>query len=257
MQPPAANAIRTKHSRYELLERVGSGHLAEVFKARATGVAGFAKIVAIKRLLPEAARDPGCVALFNDEARVAAALSHANIAQVFECGSTDGLPFLAMEYLDGRDLGTILAEGRRREQRPPLPVMLYIIEAICRGLSFAHSRTDASGTLRPVLHQGLSARSVFISHEGAVKLLGFGAAAARGRSPRAAELWQQAPACCSPEQARGLPVDARSDLFAVGAVLYEALVGRRAFPGDTAEQVRAAISAGRWVRPRELQPQLS
>ncbi|MBK8481238.1 MAG: serine/threonine protein kinase [Proteobacteria bacterium] len=257
MQPSAANAIRTKHSRYELLERVGSGHLSEVFKARATGVAGFAKIVAIKRLLPTVARDPDCVALFNEEARIGAALSHANIAQVFECGADDGLPFLAMEYLDGRDLASILAETRRRAQQLPLPVVLYIVEAVCRGLAFAHARTDAAGRAQPVLHEGLSARSIFISHEGAVKLLAFGAAAARRRSPRGAELRPQAPLCPSPEQLRATEVDVRTDLFAVGAVLYEALTGRPPFSGDTAEQICAAVLAGQFTPPRALRPELS
>lgn len=254
VQPPAANAIHTKHSRYELLERVGTGHLAEVFKARATGVAGFAKIVAIKRLLPEVARDPACVAVFNDEARIAAALGHANIARVFECGVTEGLPFLAMEYLDGLDLESILAWTRRRGTRIPLAIGLYIVEAVCRGLAFAHARSDAAGREQPVVHQGLSPRSVFVSHEGAVKLLGFGAVAARGRSARTTEMWTQTSAYDSPEQLQGAPADPRSDLFAVGALLHETLVGRRPFPGDTAEAVRAAICAGRWVRPRELQP---
>ncbi len=229
--------------KYLLLERINVGGMAEVYKAKAFGVEGFERLVAVKRILPSIAEDREFIEMFIDEAKIAVQLTHANIAQVFDLGKVGESYFIAMEYVQGKDLRVLFERARSRGEALPVPMACYVMMKVCEGLDYAHNKKDSSGRPLGLIHRDVSPQNVLISYDGEVKLIDFGIAKAAGKMNKTqAGILKGKFGYMSPEQVRGLPIDRRSDLFAVGIVLYELLTGERLFVGSsdfsTLEKVR-------------------
>ncbi|MCB9537993.1 MAG: serine/threonine protein kinase [Myxococcales bacterium] len=232
--------------RYLLLDRISVGGMAEVFKGRAFGVEGFARFVAIKRILPHLAEDRRFVEMFITEAKVAVQLSHANIAQVYELGRQDADHYIAMEYVSGKDLLSLHHTLKRTGERLPVALTAFIGARVAEGLGYAHRKRGQDGRPMGIVHRDISPQNVLVSYDGAVKLIDFGIAKARIRSyeETQAGVLKGKFGYMSPEQIIDGDVDPRSDIFALGTVLHELLTGKRLFFGDndflTLELVREA-----------------
>ncbi|KFE72407.1 serine/threonine protein kinase [Hyalangium minutum] len=247
-----------RFGRYELVSRLGRGGMAETYRARLVGEAGVTKPVLIKKVLPEYANDDAFTTMFVSEARISATLSHGNIAQVYDFGRVDGEYFLAMEFVDGQPLHKILKRALRTGMNSlPIPVAVFIAIEMCRGLHYAHTRKDDSGKLLGIVHRDISPDNVLISYEGQVKIVDFGIAKARELRGFNTEpgVVKGKYLFFSPEQARGKQVDALTDVWAVGVVLYELLCGKLPFQGTQYTAV-AKLIKGEFPRPRELNPEL-
>ncbi|MAQ13271.1 MAG: hypothetical protein CMN30_00525 [Sandaracinus sp.] len=233
------------YGKYQLLELLARGGMAEVFKAKSHGVEGFEKVLVIKRILPELSSNPDFVEMFINEAKIAVTLSHANVVQVFDLGRADETYFIAMEYVAGSDLATVLRRARKYDKPLPIELAVYVIAEVAKGLDYAHRRRDADLQPLHIVHRDVSPQNVLLSYEGEVKLTDFGIAKARGsvEDGTAAGVLKGKYAYMAPEQARGREVDARTDLFSLGTVLYEALAGRSPFLAastyDTLQRVRS------------------
>ncbi len=224
----------TRLGRYELLKRLAVGGMAELYLARSTGIEGFEKLVALKRILPQYATNDEFVNMFLDEARLSATLQHANIAQVYDIGQTPEGLFFTMEYVHGKDVRDLLKRSVRRAQPIPLAHSLSIIAGAAAGLHAAHEKHGPDGRPLGVVHRDVSPANVLVSYDGCVKLIDFGVAkAARNNSQTRVGTLKGKIAYMAPEQCLGEPVDRRSDLFALGIVLYELTCGRRLFQGET------------------------
>src|SRR3954447_8521307 len=229
--------------KYFLLERINVGGMAEVFKAKTFGVEGFERLVAVKRILPNIAEDEEFIAMFIDEAKIAVQLQHANVAQIFDLGKVEDAFFIALEYVHGKDLRAIFDRMRNRGEPLPVALACYIMMQVCEGLDYAHNKRDAQGRQLFLIHRDISPQNVLIGYEGEVKLIDFGIAKAVGKASKTqAGILKGKFGYMSPEQVRGLPIDRRSDIFAIGIVLYELLTGERLFIGEsdfsTLEKVR-------------------
>ena len=231
--------------KYTLFERIGRGGMADVFKARVQGPAGFERIFVVKRILPHLSDDPIFTRMFIDEAKLAARLTHPNIVQVFELGSVDSEYFMSMEYVRGRDLAETMRTQWARVGPPRPELVAYIGREMCRALAYAHDFTAEDGTRLEMIHRDVSPSNVMLSSDGAVKILDFGIAKALGgekdESTKSGTLKGKF-AYMAPEQTFSNEIDRRIDIFATGIVLHEILTGRRLFKGDndlqTIENVR-------------------
>ncbi|MFP2909976.1 protein kinase domain-containing protein [Pyxidicoccus sp. 3LFB2] len=247
----------TLFGKYLLLERINVGGMAEVFIAKAFGVEGFERILAIKKILPTMAEDEEFITMFIDEARISVQLNHANVVHIHELGKHDDAYFIAMEYVAGRDVRTILERYRRRKEIMPTAQAVFITSKLCDGLDYAHRKKDARGQDLHIIHRDVSPQNVLISYEGEVKVIDFGIAKAANRSQKTqAGILKGKFGYMSPEQVRGMPIDRRSDIFAVGVLLYEMLTGEKLFVGEsdfsTLEKVRNADVP----LPREFNPNI-
>jgi serine/threonine protein kinase len=175
----------TKFGKYVLLERVAVGGMAEVFVAKAFGVEGFERLLAIKKILPTMGEDPEFISMFVDEARIAVQLSHANIVRVLELGKHDGHLYIAMEYIPGRDLRQLIERFRKRQQPMPIPQACRIVASVCEALDHAHRKRDSAGRPLGIVHRDVSPQNVLVSYDGEVKLIDFGIAKAETSSPPA------------------------------------------------------------------------
>ena len=240
--------------RYSLLRRIGVGGMAEVWKAKVQGAAGFAKTVAIKRVLMEHAAESKLFdQLFIQEAKLAAELSHPNIVAVHDFGQTEaGEYFIAMEFVAGRNLSVILHRMEERGVRMSLEWALYITSEACRGLGYAHASCDESGKPLQLVHRDVSPQNILVSWHGDVKLTDFGIAKAASTLTATDQTHVRGKiAYMSPEHARGEKLDHRSDLFGLGLVLYEQLAGHKLFQGSAAELYgQILLHAG--LRPDQL-----
>ena len=238
--------------RYDVLDRIAVGGMAEVFLAKAYGAHGFEKTIAIKRILPELASDPEFAARFIAEAKVAVKLSHANVVQVFDFGRIGESLFIAMEYVDGLDLAALLRKFKDEGRQIPMPAALHIAIEIMRSLDFAHQHN--------VVHRDVSPSNILISRAGEVKIADFGIAVAAsphrargGNGPRKVMgKWRY----MSPEQARGDTLDTRSDLFSAASVLFELFTGQKLFPGEEAEEIIKNIESMPIPKAHGLRPGL-
>jgi serine/threonine protein kinase/tetratricopeptide (TPR) repeat protein len=277
--------VNAAFGRYRLLERLGQGGMAEVFKAKSYGVEGFEKILVIKRILPELARSQDFVDMFIHEAKLAVRLSHANIVQVFDLGKAAGLEstgprpifgasstvasagaaveayYIAMEYVHGLDLASVLARSRRQQIALPIQLGVYVASEIAKGLDHAHRRRDEQMRPLGIVHRDVSPQNVLLSFEGEVKVTDFGIAKARGaldkdapEDTRARKL-QGKFGYMSPEQARGESVDARSDLFSLGTVLYECVAGVNPFSAPTTFETVRRVQACEYPPVELLRPE--
>ena len=229
--------------RYNLIERLEAGGMAEVFLAEATSVQGFKKRVAIKRVLPHLASHANFIGMFLDEARLGARLTHANIVSVFDIGKSDNSFFIVMEFVDGTNLKKIIETLRLKRKPFPLKDVIYIAMEACRGLSYAHELLDDDGNLVELVHRDVSPPNILISKRGEVKVTDFGLAKARTQLERTDPgVVKGKFSYLSPEVANGQPVDARADIFALGVCIWEMLSGRRLFLGETDYDTVQAVS---------------
>ncbi|HEX8702053.1 MAG TPA: protein kinase [Myxococcaceae bacterium] len=220
--------------KYQLLKKLATGGMAEVWLARQAGIEGFAKNVVIKRILPHLAEDREFVEMFKNEALIAANFNHPNIAQVYEFGEANGTYFISMEFIHGEDLGRVMRKAWSAGQWIARPLAIRIVASACEGLYYAHTRTDANGRPLKVVHRDISPQNILISFDGSVKLVDFGIAKAAdqvGLTKSGAIKGKFA--YMAPEQAAGKPLDHRADIFAIGLVLYELLTGQRPLKRDS------------------------
>lgn len=235
----------TKFGQYVLIEKIATGGMAEVWKARMRGVEGFQKIVAIKKILPHLSDNQDFVEMFVDEAKLAAQLNHNNIIHIYDLGKVQGSYYIAMEYIDGFDLKTILRRGQERDQPMTVELALFIASKIASALDYAHRKKDLDEKEMGLVHRDVSPQNVLISQEGDIKLCDFGIAKAASKASHTqAGALKGKLQYMAPEQAWGRNIDRRSDIFALATVLFEMLTGRKLFTGDNElsilEQVREA-----------------
>ncbi|MBX7102332.1 MAG: serine/threonine protein kinase, partial [Myxococcaceae bacterium] len=228
--------------RYQLLERLAVGGMAELFLARAQGDGGFSKTCVVKRVLPHLAADAGFVSMFLDEARLAARLDHPGIAQIFDLGKVGTDYYLAMEYLAGEDAAAILAKLEDRQRQLPVPLAVQIVALAADALHFAHEHRGDDGRPLQVVHRDVSPGNLFVTYRGQVKVLDFGIAHGAGRLGRTEPGQVKGKtAYMSPEQSLAQPVDRRTDVWALGVCLYELLTARRLFTGRTAVETALQV----------------
>jgi len=253
---PRSTEMRFKpipFGKYYLLDRVNTGGMAEVFRAKAFGVEGFERIVAVKRILPSIAADTDFITMFIDEAKLAVQLNHANIAQIFDLGKVRENYFIALEYVHGKDLRAVFDLVRKRSLRVPVELACYVMMKICEGLDYAHRKRDSGGRELELIHRDVSPQNMLISFDGDVKLIDFGIAKAAGKSSRTRTgILKGKFGYLSPEQVRGEVIDQRSDIFGIGIVLYELLTGERLFVGDSDFSTIEKVRSVEIVPPREL-----
>jgi serine/threonine protein kinase len=243
--------------KYEVLQRLAAGGMAEIFLARSIGVLGFDKLVVIKRILPHLAQRNDFIQMFLDEARIATTLDHANIVQTHEVGVHGKSYFMVMEYLAGEDVRSVVRRIGRAGggERLPLEHALTVAVAVSAGLHYAHEKKDRDGKPLAIVHRDVTPQNVIVTYEGAVKLLDFGIAKASNRinETRSGSFKGKVP-YMSPEQCRGEPLDRRSDIFSLGILLHELTLCRRLFRGETDFQILKQIAEGPIVRPRDVDP---
>jgi serine/threonine-protein kinase len=244
-----------------LLRPLSRGGMGEVFLATSGEISGFEKLCVIKKVLPHLAEDGDFIRRFIDEAQVAIKLAHANIASVFEVGMVDDEYFLALEYVEGKDLRRTLARLHERGERLPIELALFIVREVASGLAYAHRKADSSGAPMNLVHCDISPPNVLVSYEGEVKIIDFGIAKSAIRmtatNPRTGfgKLGYMAPE----QLLRGGVVDKRTDLYAAGVLLYELLTGERLFPmpeGFDYKEVARAVTQGRHPLPSHRDPRL-
>ncbi|MBI3202353.1 MAG: serine/threonine protein kinase [Myxococcales bacterium] len=247
--------MAVQQQRYRVLEKIASGGMAEVFRAESAGLEGFKKTVAIKRVLPHLSEKKQFIGMFLDEARLSAHLSHSNCVQVFDIGVGDNTYFIVMEFVDGADLKAIIDQSRRGGQPFPLELAALICLRICEGLSYAHEATDGRGQTLGIVHRDMSPPNVLITRHGEVKIVDFGLAKANSQLEKSEPgIIKGKFSYLSPEAALGQPIDARTDIFAVGIILWEMLAGRRLFLGDSDLDTVRQVQAARIPSIRDFHP---
>lgn len=246
--------------KYTLLKALAKGGMAEVYLALQRSVAGFEKLVVIKRILPELSRDQAFVEMLLHEARVAATLSHPNIVQTFDVGEVEGTYFIAMEHIHGEDIRAVVRAMRRVGLTDfPLEHALSIVLGVCAGLAYAHERRDLEGRPMQIVHRDISPQNILLTFDGDVKVVDFGiaksveVARAERSNTRSGGLKGKVP-YMSPEQAAGQPIDHRSDIFSTGVVLFELSTGRRLFKAKTEYDTLKLICEREYPRPSRVRP---
>ena len=242
---------------YQLIDRIAVGGMAEVFKAKRSGVEGFEKIVALKRILPHLSENKEFLDMFVDEAKMVAGLTHPNIVQIFDLGRIESSYYIAMEYVHGRDLRTTIRRARDKGLRMPLDLSLRVVSQVCAALEYAHRKKDARGRPMQIVHRDVSPQNILVTFEGNLKLADFGIAKAATKASttdrgalRGKLLYM------SPEQAWGRTIDRRSDVFSLGIVLYEMITEQKPFMGTGSEMTilemvrKCVITPPREVNPR-------
>ena len=238
--------------RYHILSKLAHGGMAEIFLAVQTGAEGFQKTVVLKRILPALAADPSFVGMLVDEAHIASTLNHSNLVQVLDLGKADNQYFLVLEFVDGWSLEQVRRRALKARMKLPLPLSLYIVGALCRGLAYVHTR-KRDGKPLGIVHRDVNPRNVLLSREGEVKLADFGIAKAIGKREKSATgVIKGKFAYMSPEQSIGIELDARSDLFSVGTVTYILTTGKKPFEGATDLDVLMQVRKARYEKPSEL-----
>jgi Protein kinase domain len=253
--PAAKDDDTSDYGRYSLLERVASGGMAEVFRATRKGVEGFEKVVAVKRILPHLSSNKDFVDMFIAEAKMVASLSHPNIVQIFDLGKIDDSYYIAMEFVEGRDLRSILTRTRARGTLLGVDLAAIVVSKVGAALEYAHRHRDGEGRELRIVHRDVSPQNILLSNEGEVKLVDFGIAKAASKashtdsgSLRGKLLYM------SPEQAWGKSLDKRSDLFSLGAVFFEILTGHVLFSGSSEMSILERVREARFPSPSSLNP---
>ncbi len=220
--------------RYRVLQKLEAGGMAEVFRAESEGLQGFKKQVAIKRVLPDLGKKKKFISMFLDEARLSAQLSHSNCVQVFDIGAGDGAYFIVMEFVDGANLKAIAESMRKQGREVPVQAAAFIAHEICKGLSYAHEMKDEAGIPLQIVHRDMSPPNVLLTKHGEVKIVDFGLAKASSQLEKSEPgIIKGKFSYLSPEAAMGQEVDLRTDIFAVGIILWELLTQQRLFLGET------------------------
>ena len=222
-----------KFGHYILLEKVASGGMAELFKAKKLGIEGFERVLAIKRILPHISSDKEFIDMFIAEAKLVAHLNHKNIGQIYDFGKIGENYFIAMEYIKGKDLRALLNRCEERNTTMPVELAVFIAKEVLSALGYAHKQKDSFGRDLKLIHRDVSPQNILISYEGEVKVIDFGIAKAETQSHTKTGTIKGKLAYMSPEQAWGNPIDHRSDIFSLGIVIYEMITGKRLFKGTT------------------------
>jgi serine/threonine protein kinase len=241
--------------KYEIVRPLATGGMAEIALARVPTVPGAAKLVVLKRMLPQLLGRADYVQMFLDEARLATLLDHPNVVQTFDAGLIDGQPFLAMEYLQGEPVSRLMGELHRRGEPMALEHALAIVIGVCAGLNYAHEKVGLDGRALEIVHRDVNPQNVIVTYDGGVKLVDFGIATSVQRAGKTQHgtIKGKVP-YMSPEQCKGEPLDRRSDLFSAGIMLWELTLARRLFRGKNDYEVLKQIVEGRVPPPQEHQP---
>ena len=238
--------------RYRIRGLLGEGGMGRLYVAEQTGIEGFAKIVALKRILPHLADSAQFRELFLNEARVAARLEHPNIVATYELGEVDGIYFTAMEYLPGEDLSAILSRCEPGKAMP-IEVAAALAQQSANGLHYAHELRDGTGRPSGLVHRDVNPSNIFVTYYGTVKLLDFGVVkATMSKGKTSPGVFKGKYAYCAPEQIRGEPIDLRTDVFSLGIVLWECLTGQRLFEGATDASIIDAVRTHTIVAPSRI-----
>lgn len=242
-----------KFGDFVIVKHLSTGGMAEVYLARMSGVGGFTKPVALKLILPHLAADQMFIKMFLDEARLAVALSHDHIAQILDLGEKQGRYYIAMEFAHGRDLQQITSRTRKSGRLLPLPYAAKIISQIAEGLFYAHTKADVSGQPLGIVHRDVSPHNIILTFNGTSKLIDFGVAKARITFQEEEEgILKGKFSYMSPEQIRGMPVDPRSDIFALGIVLWEICTGAKLYREASELLTMEAILRKPVPKPRDM-----
>jgi serine/threonine-protein kinase len=236
---------------------LAKGGMAELFLAIQKSVAGFEKLIVIKRILPSMNQDKAFIEMLLFEARIAATLSHPNIVQIFDVGSAEGLYFIAMEHVHGEDIRSIV-RGMKVKGVPEFPLehALAIAIGMCAGLVYAHEKRDLDGSELHIVHRDISPQNVVVTFSGDVKIVDFGIAKSDSKTQnetKSGKLKGKVP-YMSPEQARGESIDARSDIFATGVMLFELTTGKRLFKGSSEFETLKLICEREYPKPSQVRP---
>jgi serine/threonine protein kinase len=253
---PEMQKVGSVLGKYQIVRALSVGGMAEVFLAVHKSIGGFEKPVALKRIRRSVLEHRHyAVEHFLNEAKIAATLSHPNIAQIFDVGEDAGLLYLAMEYVNGKDLRVLLRRLKDRGQKLPLDASIHITQQVARGLHHAYTAVDLNGRQLKAIHRDVSPHNIVIGHDASVKLVDFGVAisASTGFEPGSIAGKHN---YMSPEQLQGQPLDSRSDLFSLGVVLYEMLVGEKPFEHETTEATLQAVTEARYRPVSEARPDL-
>jgi serine/threonine protein kinase len=250
---PEATRRGQRVGRYELIRRLAVGGMAEIYLARVPGVGieGFEKLIVLKKILPQHALDPELLRMFLDEARLTATLTHPHITEVYDVGTTGDTPFFTMEYVHGANLRQVMKVANGSDPKPlPLEHAVGIVAAAASGLHYAHDKLGPGGEPLHIVHRDVSPSNVLVSYDGAVKVSDFGIAKWTFQRTQTQEGALKGKfAYMSPEQCRGQPLDRRSDVFALGTILYELTTGQPPFRADSDYAILNAIVAGTVPRP--------
>jgi len=240
LKPPVAArevsrplAVQTRLGRYELIARIATGGMGEIFLARLDGAAGFQKLFVIKRILPHLAQDQRFRAMLIAEASIAANMSHANICHVYELDETDGQLYIVMEYLEGVTLLALLRKCSRSHVRLGFDMIAGIVQQVSEGLHYAHELRDRDGKPLGVVHRDVTPSNIFLTETGIVKVHDFGIAKVESAAATDAGAVKGKHAYMAPEQLRGKSIDRRADVFALGVVIHELITGRHLFQRKT------------------------
>jgi serine/threonine-protein kinase len=242
---------------YELLKRLATGGMGEVFVARKLGAADFEKRVALKLLLPHLTASPESVKRFYAEARLAARMHHPNIVEIFDVGEAEGRPFIAMQLIEGVSLAQYLAVAAEQHLTTPLPIVRAIALAICEALSYAHDLTDGRGKPLKLVHRDVTPSNVLLSFNGAVQLTDFGIARVGDVGTRTGTVHGKASYVAPEQLTHERPVDARADLYSAAVTLYEVLTNQSPFRRASQDETFAAVLLGKITPVRELRDDLS
>ena len=255
---PGSPASPMPFGKYLLMGLIARGGMAEVYRAR--GRATGTRLLAIKCMRPQLAKEARFVEMFVREGKLAVLLEHENIVRTYEIGRTDGRYFIAMEYIGGRDLTQILRRCQETNSRIPVPHACYIAAKMCEGLHYAHTHVDSEGRPLSIVNRDVSPSNVRIGYDGEVKLLDFGIAQAMLKFTSEIGVLKGKFSYMSPEQIRGMPVDARTDIFSTGIILHEMLTTEKLFRGDTEFQLMERVRKAEVLAPskfnRRVPPEL-
>jgi serine/threonine-protein kinase len=241
--------------RYELLRKLATGGMGQVFLARQKGPVGFQKLLVVKRLLPHLSEDTDFIKMFLDEARIAGILNHPNIAQIYELGDVDGVLYIAMEYVQGEAISQVNARANQRKGGLPLGLKCRIIADAAAGLDHAHQARSPSGRKLGLIHRDVSPQNVLVGFNGNVKLIDFGVAKVSNKlSHTVVGTIKGKHAYMSPEQARDEELDARSDVYGLGIVFYELLTSQRLFKRESDMATLKAVVGAKVIPPSEAVP---
>jgi serine/threonine-protein kinase len=239
--------------RYQLIRKLATGGMGQIFLARQSGPVGFQKLLVVKRILPHLSEEEEFIKMFFDEARIAALLNHPNIAQLFDVGEVDGIFFIAMEYVHGESVRQLNARANAERGGLPLGLKCRILADAAAGLDYAHRAKSNSGRPLGLIHRDVSPQNVLVGFNGSVKLIDFGVAKATNKiSQTVAGAIKGKYPYMSPEQARGEELDPRSDVFGLGIVLYELLTSSRLFKRETDHATLKAVVGAKVAPPSAL-----
>jgi serine/threonine protein kinase/tetratricopeptide (TPR) repeat protein len=248
--------LRERFGKYHVLERIAQGGMAEVYKVKTVGIAGFEKVQALKRILPHQAHQGRFIRSFIDEARIAVELNHRNIVQVFDFGKADGELYLAMELIEGKDLRSAMTQAQNQRQPMPAQLASYILSEVGAGLDYAHRKSDGFGRSLGIVHCDVSPSNVMLSTDGYVKILDFGIARASFASALERRRLRGKPRYMAPEQTRGEPPTPATDVFALGIIAWELYAGRALFQGNDLREILAAVRRADVPRLDRINPEL-